>query len=121
MIKYYKPEGYGTHIVRVTFMMEDYVGHVAFPVGGNCKGEALLNAGFLEEDTQPIIECYKENDCEFKFHEDNECYSAFLKNPAGETIEVEAEACDMYDMIVGIEIVDFIPEGKGRMKGERNA
>ena len=109
MIKFYTPEGYGTHIVRVTFMMEDYVGHVAFSIRGNCKGGDLLDTDFLDEDAQSVIEGYKENDCEFTFHEDNESYSAVLKNPAGETIEVEGGGCDMRDLIVGMEIAEFIP------------
>lgn len=116
MIKYYNPEGYGTHIVRVTFMMEDYVGHVAFPIRGNCKGGDLLGTDFLDEDTQPIIERYEGNDCEFTFHEDSECYSAVLKNPAGEAVKVEADGCDMRDLIVGMEIAEFIPEGRGKTK-----
>lgn len=112
MIKYYNPDGYGTHIVRATFMLLDYVGHVAFPIRGNCKGGDLLNTDFLDEDTQPIIEKYKENDCKFTFHEDNEHYSAVLKNPTGETVEVEGDGCYMRDLIVRMEFVEFIPYRK---------
>ena len=40
------------------FMVDDYVGHVAFIMGGNCRGSALLKADFLEFDTQEDIDLY---------------------------------------------------------------
>lgn len=69
MLKYYDPNFRGVHIVRATFMAWDYVGHVAWPIGGNCRGAAMLDTDFLECDTQEDIDRYVENDCQFSFDE----------------------------------------------------
>ena len=63
MLKYYDPNFRGVHVVRATFMAWDYVGHVAWPIGGNCRGAAMLDTDFLECDTQEDIDRYVENDC----------------------------------------------------------
>jgi len=65
MLKYYDPNFRGVHVVRTTFMAWDYVGHVAWPIGGNCRGAAMLDTDFLECDTQEDIDRYVENDCQF--------------------------------------------------------
>lgn len=70
MLKYYDPNFRGVHIVRATFMAWDYVGHVAWPIGGNCRGAAMLDTDFLECDTQEDIDRYVENDCQFSFDEE---------------------------------------------------
>ena len=69
MLKYYDPNFRGVHVVRATFMAWDYVGHVAWPIGGNCRGAAMLDTDFLECDTQEDIDRYVENDCQFSFDE----------------------------------------------------
>ena len=60
---------------------------------------------FLECDNQEDIDCYSENDCQFSFDEENEVYTAVLKNADGDTLEVEGNEDDFKAMAVGIEIV----------------
>lgn len=104
MINYYDPNFQGVHVIRVTFMQWDYIGHVAFEVGGNCKGAELMDFTFLECDNQEDIDRYSENDCQFSYDEENEVYTAVLKNADGDTLEVEGDECDFKAMAVAIEI-----------------
>ena len=67
MINYYDPNFQGVHVIRVTFMQWDYIGHVAFEIGGNCKGAELMDFIFLECDNQEDIDRYSENDCQFSY------------------------------------------------------
>ena len=113
MLNYYKPEGSGVHTIRVTFMYKDYIGHIAFRVGGNCKGAMLLDSSFLEVHDQTDINQYVENDCSFSFCGDNdedECFTAILKNVAGDELTVIEDAIDFANMIIGIEIAEYEPK-----------
>lgn len=104
MINFYDPNFCGTHIVRVTFMQWNYVGHVAFAVGGNCKGAALLDADFLGNHNQDDIARYDENDCRISFDENEEIFTAAFRNKDGDILEVEGDAEEFRDMIVSVEI-----------------
>lgn len=116
MIKCYNPNFEGTHVVRVTFMQYNYVGHVAFRIGGNCKGVDLLNADFLDDDTQEVINSYEENDCKFSFDEEYEIFTATLVNNNGDTLEVDGHGEEFKDMIVGIEFSNLYPKKEIRKK-----
>ena len=59
---------------------------------------------FLECDNQEDIDRYSENDCQFSYDEDNEVYTAVLKNADGDTWEGEGDECDFKGMAVAIEI-----------------
>lgn len=89
-------------------MQWDYIGHVSFEIGGNCKGAELLESTFLECDTQEDIDRYSENDCQFSYDEENEVYTAVLKNADGNTLEVEDDECGFKNMVVAIEIVSTV-------------
>ena len=91
MLKYYDPNFRGVHVVRATFMAWDYVGHVAWPIGGNCRGAAMLDTDFLECDTQEDIDRYVENDCQFSFDEESQTYSAILHREDGDTLEYSGD------------------------------
>lgn len=103
MIQEYSPNFHGTHTVRVTFMQWEYVGHVAFRIGGNCMGADLLTCDFLDEDTQECINNYVENDCHFTYNEDEELYHALLKNAEGDELSIEGDGDELRKMIVSIE------------------
>ena len=105
MISSYDPNFHGVHTIRVTLMKLDYTGHVSFEIGGNCKGAELLDFTFLECDNQEDIDRYSENDCQFSYDEENEIYTAVLKNADGNALEVEGNEADFKAMAVGIEIV----------------
>jgi hypothetical protein len=80
----YSPGESGTHTVRVTFQSGRYLGHVAFEIGGNCKGLEILNEiNFLECDNQEDINRYVENDCRFTFDEETECFTLELNDEDG--------------------------------------
>lgn len=111
MIDFYNPDFEGTHVIRVTLMQWEYVGHIAFKIGGNCKGASLLYYSFLDCNTQEDIARYTENDCHFSFNEEYEIYRVILKNANEDELLVEGDVKEISDMIVGIEIVEVIPEG----------
>lgn len=110
MINFYDPNFQGVHVIRVTFMQWGFVGHIAFKIGGNCKGASLLDFTFLDCDVQEDIDRYTENDCQFSFDEDYEIYRAMLKNTDGDGLEVEGDTEEFKDMVVGIEIAEVTME-----------
>lgn len=110
MIKNYNPNFRGVHTVRVTFMCWNYVGHIAYKVGGNCRGADLLEADFLEFHTDIEISKYVENDCKFSFDEDAEIYTASLKDSDGGILDVEGDEYEFRRMIVGIEFSELLKE-----------
>lgn len=98
----YNPNIYnGTHTVKITLQMRDYVGHIIYKINGNCRGRSVLDFDFECEDEFP------ENDCQLKYHEEYDCFTCVLKNKEGNTLACEGDATDMNEMIVGMEIIDF--------------
>ncbi len=106
MIEYYDPNSRLKHTVRITLMQYDYVGHIAYKIGGSCHGSDLLDGSCFGEDDQEIIDNYVENDCKLSYDEDYDIYKAILTNPSGEFIEVEGDADEMQNMVVSIEFVE---------------
>lgn len=104
-IKNYNPNIHkGVHTIRVTIQRWDYVGHIIKKIYGNCKGKSILDFDFDEEDADV------ENDCNLKFDEDEEIFSAVLTNEGGNTLEVEGTARDFNKMIVATEIINYEEE-----------
>lgn len=104
MIKNYDPNFIGIHTIRVTIMAWDYVGHIAFEIGGNCKGASLLCFEPFECDSQEDIRKYVENDCDFTYDKTADTYSVTLRNEDGKEIIIEDESLkDIQDKIVAIE------------------
>lgn len=97
----------GTHTIRVTFMYKDYIGHISYEIGGNCKGAKVLDFGFLENDTQEDIENYIENDCCFEYDEDEDVFRCKLHNSNGDILEYEDSPDCFSTIIVRIEITDY--------------
>lgn len=106
MLNYYDPNFTGVHVVRATFMAWDYIGHVAWTVGGNCRGAGILDISFLETDTQEDIDLYVENDCQFSFDEENETYSAILHRADGDTLEYSGNEDEFKGILVAMEIIE---------------
>ena len=94
MLKYYDPNFRGVHVVRATFMAWDYVGHVAWPIGGNCRGAAMLDTDFLECDTQ------------FSFDEESQTYSAILHREDGDTLEYSGDEDEFKSILISMEICE---------------
>lgn len=97
---------FNAHTIRVTFMAGRYAGHIAFNIGGNCRGAALLNTDFLDEDTQDDIDRYVENDCSFQFHDDGGegYFTAVLADAKKNLLIVKGTSEELKDMIVRMEI-----------------
>ena len=98
------------HTVRVTFMMWGYAGHIAYEIGGTCRGADLLDCNFLESDNADDIGRYVENDCNFTFDEEDECYKATLTNANGETLDVDGGDESFRNMVVAIEFSAVRPK-----------
>lgn len=76
------------HTVRITFQSDEYKGHIAYKVGGNCKGAEILE-WYPECVNQEDVDRYVENDCEFKLIDDGAYFSLKLKSDAGEFHTIE--------------------------------
>ncbi len=106
-MKSYDPNiDYGIHIVEITLQMWEYVGHITQKIWGNCKGKEILNFDFECEDGN------LESDCNLKYDEDNDYFSATLKDAEGNKMDFEGCARDLNSIIVKVEIVGFEKEKK---------
>ena len=97
---------YGIHTVKVTLQQWEYVGHIIWRVGGNCTGKSVLDFDFEQfEDDFDL-----ENDCQMKC--DEGLLSCVLHDGEGNELEIEEEWEEMNKLIVGMEIIDFLPESR---------
>ena len=106
MKDYKDNDGNGVHVVQITLQSEEYKGVITTEVGGNARGMNLISyIGF-------DCEMYEsdENDCDLKYDEDSETYRATLHDEDGSELDVEGDAEDFNNMIVAIEIIDYIPD-----------
>ena len=105
-MKNYDPNIYrGIHTVRITIQQWGYVGHIIQKVHGNCKGLDILSFDFECDDAVS-----PENDCNLRFHEEDEFFTATLRDEDGNTLLVDGDGRDFNKMIVAIEIIDFVEE-----------
>lgn len=94
----------GIHTVRITLQEWEYKGHIIYKVRGNAAGRNVLDFDFEIETYFP------ENDCDLKYNEELDFYTAFLKDENGNGLEVNEDAEGMNNMIVAIEIIDYQKE-----------
>lgn len=103
-MKYYDTNTFsGIHKVKVTLQSEDYKGHIYYDMGGNCKGRSILDFDFECADEDSIVD----NDCDLKYDEDCEMFTATLTNDNGDSLEIECFDTEMNDMIVAVEILSY--------------
>lgn len=104
-MKNYDPNiAWGLHTIEVTLQQWGYIGHLKFKRGGNCKGRDVLDFDF-----EYCVE-QAESDCDFQYHEEDDYFSAILKDENGSTLEVEGDVEEFNQMIVKIEILDYVEE-----------
>lgn len=97
---------WGIHTVKITLQRWGYIGHIIQRMGGNCRGKSILGFDFGQfEDDFDL-----ENDCRMKC--DEGWFECVLRDEGGELLEIEGAAEDMNELIVGMEIVDFVPESR---------
>lgn len=94
----------GIHRIKVTLQQWGYVGHIFQEIRGNCKGKSILDFDFENQDAE------NENDCNLRYEEETEYFSADLKNESGDTLLVGGDAEEFNQLIVAIEIIDFKEE-----------
>lgn len=100
----------GTHKVRITLQYEDFIGHIITEIGGNCHGRDIIGS-FDFECEEEFDNDFTSNDCSLQYNDDLDVFSAVLRNSTGtELILEDKDAEEMNNLIVGIEIIDFIPE-----------
>lgn len=96
---------WGVHTIEVTLQQWGYIGHLTFKNTGNCRGKDTLDF-----DLECLIGEKIENDCNFQYHKEDDYFSAILKDKDGNTLEVEGETEEFNQMIVKVEITDYVEE-----------
>lgn len=100
----------GTHTVKITLQFQDFIGHIIAKIGGNCHGKTVLDFDFECEDEFDTD--FVKNDCNLKYDEEYDSFQLTLKNDKGEKLALEMSDDELNNMIVGLEIVDFVPESE---------
>ena len=95
----------GVHTVRITVQQWGYTGHFLQKIHGNCRGRDVLGFDFECDDAA------LENDCEFRFDEAADYFTATLRDEGGNTLLVDGCADDFNKMIVAVEVMEFIGVG----------
>lgn len=94
----------GVHRVRVTLQQWKYKGHIWLNTGGNCYGRSIIDFDF------DCVDDDLENDCNLVYEEEDNCFTAILKDDDGNECVVEGEADDFNNMIVAVEIIAYLSE-----------
>ena len=120
MLGYYKPEGQdNVHFIRITFMYQEFVGHVTLMHGGNIKGADMLREAleFWVYADDDYMNSLVENDCKLKLHhsetKDEYWYSMEMKHVSGRDeylIHDDLNDIEIQDMIVKVEIASYKEE-----------
>lgn len=94
------------HTIRVTFQWQEYKGHIAYEIGGNCRGLNVMDLDFDCWDMDDVARL-KENDCDFNWNDYYEVWELNLKDDEGNECEISMESPDeIRDYVVAIEIID---------------
>lgn len=97
---------WGTHVIKVCFQQWGCKGHVMFTRGGNYKGLDVLQLDADDLYDQIFIE----NSIDFRTTENDEWFKMTLKNAKNDALLIEEEWKSLGELVVGVEIVDFIEE-----------
>lgn len=94
------------HTVRVTFQYQEYKGHIAYEIGGNCRGLNVMDLDFDCWDMDDIARL-KENDCCFRWDDEYKIWKLVLKDDSGNKCEMhDIDEYEIGDYVVAIEIID---------------
>lgn len=94
------------HTIRVTFQWQEYKGHIAYEIYGNCRGFNVINLYFDCWDIDDIL-TLKENDCCFNWNEEHKLWQLVLKDDIGNECKLDnIEQNDINNYVVAVEIID---------------
>ncbi len=96
----------GIKILEITLMQWEFFGHIYCEIGGNCMGRDIL--GFADFECDDFLESKK--DFVLRYDEDSDYFEYVLHDENGNTLEGEAEAEEMNEMIVSLRLVEKIPD-----------
>jgi len=102
----------GIHRVRLTLQYHEYIGHVAFEIGGNCHGRSILESALsFFEDCDYEFKAV-ENDCEFALIDGDgeDCFSMTLFDENDNPMWISDFVSELDDLIVGAEIISYQAE-----------
>lgn len=101
-----KQPGSRLHTVCIGFQYGEFKGKIAYKVGGNRRGIALLEFDPDVMDSKNISR-FVENDCEFAFNEETESFSLSLTDTEGSVaVFADLDGVDVGCMVVSAEIID---------------
>ena len=111
----YNPDYTNTHTVQITLNDNGYLGHIRIKIGGNTKGADILSTAIDWFDDCGIDEVDAvDNDCnlELDYDEDEDVanWSGTLTNANNDKLIFDATDDEIKDMVVSVEIIDYIPE-----------
>jgi hypothetical protein len=101
---------FGTTTIKVLFQVEGYKGNMTYTIGGNCKGLSVL-----PHDGMSVIENLESAKFEgmtiTPFDDDAWLAQMTLTSDDGDTLEYDvADEAELEQMIVGMQIIDFVEE-----------
>ena len=106
--------GMGTHNIRIHLQDGKYKGYFDKEIGGNCKGITVLTFDFEELDPEDFRHLKMHNLEISPIGPNYDDWWLNVKIYDGDNhtdwVECEYEACELNDMVVGIEIVDYKEE-----------
>ena len=93
----------GIQTVEVTLQKLGYVGHFTYELSGTCYGREVIEYFDFECNDCAFVK----SDCNLEYCEEEDIFSAFLKDSEGNKHYVEGSAEDFNNMIVKVEILEF--------------
>lgn len=96
----------GVHTVKTTVQIWGYKGTIVSKIHGNCHGLDILHS------IDPYNENFEgaENDCDLHHDEYSQIFNMHLKNDNGDILEVNVDEQEFADMIVAVEIIDYVKD-----------
>lgn len=89
-------------IIEITVMIWGYIGHIYYPVNGNCKGKTVLDCADFESET--FEDC--EKDFVLEYDEDEDAFWAELNRADGSTLEGQWSGSELNDAIISLRFVN---------------
>lgn len=115
MLNNYKPQSFGDHTVRLTYMDGDARCVVEAVIGGNNRGAGILDS-YTDDDFINAIQQHEGNKKNAVFFPEDagkahgDVQSFIFHKPDGSTIIKHAEEEEVHRYLVAIEIIGYTPE-----------